>query len=100
MNLQVAEQAGELEALRLKERLVLEVLLQVWDADEKSYVHWLKAGRELESLAEGKSFARGSFAYLMKIRPQIKISKLRQALSSTMPGDQRMQELAGKTMGR
>ncbi len=99
VNLQIAEQAGELEALRLKERLVLEVLVQVWGADENSYVRWLKAGRELESLAEGKSFARGSFAYLMKIRPQIKISKLRQALSSTMPGDQRMQELAKQWEG-
>ncbi len=99
VNLQIAEQVGELEALRLKERLVLEVLLQVWDADENSYVRWLKVGRELESLAEGKSFARGSFAYLMKIRPQIKISKLRQALSSTMPGDQRMQELAKQWEG-
>ncbi len=95
VNLCEASVRRRLRRLPLKEALVLEVMADIWEADERRCADWVARARLLTA-AVRRSFISSLVKYLSGARQSIIISKTKKMLNEqlvAMPGDEDMQDV-------
>ncbi len=95
VNLREVAVRRRLRQLPLKEALVLEVMADIWEADERRCADWVARARRLTA-AVRRSFISSLVKYLSGARQSIIISKTKKMLNEqlvAMPGDEDMQDV-------
>ncbi len=95
VNLREVAVRRRLRQLPLKEALVLEVMADIWEADERRCADWVARARRLTE-AVRRSFISSLVKYLSGARQSIIISKTKKMLNEqlvAMPGDEDMQDV-------
>ncbi len=95
VNLREASVRRRLRQLPLKEALVLEVMADIWEADERRCADWVVRARLLPE-AVRRLFISSLVKYLSGARRSIIISKTKEILYeqlAAMPGDEDMQDV-------
>ncbi len=91
LNLRQAEVLSELRRRSLPVHLGMQVLGEIWEANERYYFAWLERTLGFD-LGERRRFLRQLSVYLMATKPEVKMAHMRELSEVSRPDDATMRE--------